>query len=68
VSNISFGLPNRRLINAIFLSLAIEAGLDGAITDPLDKLTLGAIRGAEALLGKDRYCMNYIKAHRKGLI
>ena len=68
VSNVSYGLPKRKLINSIFLSLAIAAGLDGAITDPTDESALGAILGAEAIMGKDKYCMNLIKSHRKGLI
>ena len=66
-SNVSFGLPKRRLLNSIFLALCLEAGLDGAIIDPLDKLTLGAVRSAEALLGRDKYCRNFIQGHRKGL-
>ncbi len=36
VSNVSFGLPNRRLLTRAFLSMLIEAELDGAILDPTD--------------------------------
>ncbi len=67
VSNISYGLPKRKLINSVFLSLALSAGMDGAIIDPLDKATIGAIRATEAILGQDKYCMNLIQGHRKGL-
>lgn len=67
ISNISYGLPRRKLINATFLSLALNAGLDGALVDPLDKATIAAISTTEALLGKDKYCMKFIQNHRKGL-
>jgi len=68
ISNISFGLPRRSLVNSIFLSMAINAGLDGALMDPLDKNMIAAIRATEALLGRDKYCMNFIQGHRKGLL
>lgn len=64
ISNISYGLPRRSLVNSIFLSMALEAGLDGALIDPLDKVVMGAVRATEAVLGRDKYCMNYIKGHR----
>jgi len=48
--------------------MALSAGMDGAIIDPLDKKIAASIRTAEALLGKDRYCKNFIQAHRKGLL
>lgn len=66
LSNISFGLPNRRLLNRYFLTLAIGYGLDSAITDPVDKGTREAIYMAEALTGRDEYCMKYIKMFREG--
>lgn len=65
LSNISFGLPNRPLINKYFLALAIGCGLDSAIADPLYKGIKEAVRLAEALTGKDEYCMNYIKMFRE---
>lgn len=64
VSNISFGLPNRRLLNRTFLAMLIEAGLDGAIMDPTDKRMMDAIYASRALLGLDNYCMQYIKAQK----
>lgn len=67
LSNISFGLPARSHINRFFLSLAIQAGLDSAILDPLDQEILAAILTTELLLGRDNYCMNFIRASRKGI-
>jgi len=68
LSNISFGLPNRRLINAVFLSMACQAGLDAAILDPLDGNVISAVRAAEALLGEDEYCAGYLRAYRAGIL
>ena len=65
LSNVSFGLPNRPVINRCFLIMAISAGLDSAILDPLDSDMMQAVYAAQALLGKDRFCKNYIKAFRK---
>lgn len=67
LSNISFGLPKRSIINSTFLAIAIFAGMDAALIDPLDKRVMASIGAAEAILGADRYCMNYIQGHRKGL-
>jgi 5-methyltetrahydrofolate--homocysteine methyltransferase len=67
LSNISFGLPARKQINRAFLILAMQAGLDSAIMDPLDKELVAAAITTELLLGKDRHCMNYVRASRKGL-
>jgi 5-methyltetrahydrofolate--homocysteine methyltransferase len=67
LSNISFGLPARKQINRAFLTLAMQAGLDSAILDPMDKELRGAIVTTEMLLGKDKHCMNYLKASRSGL-
>jgi cobalamin-dependent methionine synthase I len=67
LSNISFGLPARSFINRYFLSLAIQAGLDTAILDPLDREIQAAILTTEMLLGRDPHCMNFIRASRKGV-
>lgn len=67
LSNISFGLPARKHVNRGLLILAMQAGLDSAILDPLDKELQAAIVTTELLLGKDKHCMNYLKASRKGL-
>lgn len=65
LSNISFGLPGRAKLNRCFLTMAMAAGLDSAILDPLDQDLMDAIKASEALLGKDVFCMNYIKAFRE---
>lgn len=67
VSNISFNLPVRKMINLGFTVLAMNAGLDSAILDPLNRDMLGLIYATEALLGEDDFCMEYISAYRDGL-
>jgi len=62
-SNVSFGLPERHIINQAFLALAIGAGANCLITDPM-KLTL-TIRAADLLLGHDAYAVRYIAHYRK---
>ncbi len=64
LSNISFHLPARQLMNQTFLVAAIYAGLDGAIIDPLDKRLMSMIYASEALFGKDKHCKNYLKEYR----
>ncbi len=65
VTNVSFGLPNRRLLNRTFLALLMGAGLDAAIIDPTDPQIMATWRAAEALLNRDEMCMNYIQASRE---
>lgn len=67
LSNISFGIPARKLINQTFLIVAMSAGMDGAILDPLDKKLMSFIYATEALMGQDEYCMNYLTKFREGL-
>jgi cobalamin-dependent methionine synthase I len=67
LSNISFGLPARSYINRAFLTLALAAGLDSAILDPLDREMKAALVAAELVLGRDRHCLNYTRAYRAGL-
>jgi 5-methyltetrahydrofolate--homocysteine methyltransferase len=66
LSNISYGLPNRKYLNQIFMAMAIAKGLDGAIVNPLDKRMMNCIFAAEALAGRDAFCTKYLKAHRAG--
>lgn len=66
LSNISYGLPKRKLVNQVFVAMAIAMGLDSAIIDPLDPRMMANILAAEALAGKDQFCMNYITAEREG--
>ena len=68
LSNISFGLPKRSLVNSAFLTLAASCGLDAAILDPLDKDVSSSIFATEAVLGRDAYCKDYLAAFRKGLL
>ncbi len=65
-SNISFGLPKRPLLNRSFMTMAVLKGLDGAITNPLDNRMMATIVTAEALAGKDSFCMNFLEAYRAG--
>jgi 5-methyltetrahydrofolate--homocysteine methyltransferase len=66
-SNISFQLPLRKFINRSFIILCMSAGMDSAIIDPSNEDMLALIYAAEALLGKDEMCMEYISAYREGL-
>jgi 5-methyltetrahydrofolate--homocysteine methyltransferase len=68
LSNISFGLPARRLINRTFLSLCILKGLSAAILDPTDKLLMANLLSARMILGKDEYCGDFIDAYQSGII
>jgi 5-methyltetrahydrofolate--homocysteine methyltransferase len=68
LSNISHGLPSRSLINRGFLLMAMYAGLDSVILNPLDGKLIGQIKLGNMLLGKDPLCKDYLKAYRKGLI
>lgn len=66
LSNISFGLPKRKLLNQAFLVLAGGAGMDAAIADPTDKALMAMVAASEALANKDLYCARYLKAFREG--
>lgn len=62
-SNVSFGLPERQIVNQAFLALVAQNGVSCAITNP-EKLT-STIRAIDLLLGRDEYSMRYIKHYRK---
>ena len=66
MSNISFGLPARRLLNATFLAMAMAHGLDSAIADPTDAYLMSALRAARLLLGDDEWSAAYLRAFREG--
>lgn len=66
LSNVSFGLPLRKLLNQTFLALLMSRGLDTIIMDPADKHLMATLLAAEALLGRDEYCMGWLRAFRKG--
>ena len=63
-SNISFGLPDRKFVNAAFMAMAIHAGLTCPITNPLVPEVSIAVLGADLSMGRDDYGMNWIKAFR----
>jgi len=65
VSNVSMGLPGRRLINRIFLTMAIYAGLDTFLIDVRDQMLLSAIYATKVLIKQDPYCLEYLQAYRQ---
>ena len=66
LSNISYGLPKRRLLNRVFVAMCIARGLDSGILDPTDEHLMAVICAAETILGRDEWCMGYIGAEREG--
>ena len=64
-SNLSFGLPNRHGLNATFLPMAISSGMPCAITNPMDKEIMQAVRGANVIIGQDPECNEWIKNYRE---
>ncbi len=64
-SNISFGLPNRKTLNATFVAMAIAAGLPCAITNPLEAEIMAAIRAADVMMGYDENCAAWILSQRQ---
>jgi cobalamin-dependent methionine synthase I len=66
VSNVSHGMPNRKLLNQAMTILAMGAGLDAAILDPNDRTLMALIAAADALLGRDEDCGEFIDQCRSG--
>lgn len=66
LSNISYGIPERKFANRTFMSMAIAKGLDGAIMNPNDKQMMATIIASETLAGRDKYCEKYLDAYRDG--
>lgn len=66
LSNVSYGLPDRVVINSTFLAMAMLAGLDAAILDISDKHISSIIAASRAILCQDENCVRYIKAFREG--
>ena len=64
LSNISFQMPARGLLNRTFLAMAMARGLDAAIVDPLDRGLMATVCAAEALLARDEMCLGYLQAYR----
>lgn len=63
VSNISFGLPNRELVNSTFLTMALEEGLDLPIINPNADVMTGAVRAYRVLTGTDKNSLEFISAY-----
>jgi len=68
LSNISYGLPERHLINRSFLALCLSYGLSAVILDPTDKQLMATLVTGEMLLNRDEYCENFIAAYQAGRI
>jgi 5-methyltetrahydrofolate--homocysteine methyltransferase len=64
VSNVSMGLPGRRLINRTFLAMAIASGLDTLLIDVRDQALLSSIYACKVLTNQDSYCREYLTAYR----
>ncbi|MCR4952340.1 MAG: homocysteine S-methyltransferase family protein [Solobacterium sp.] len=63
VSNVSFGLPQRPVINSYFLSMAMADHLSAAIINPNDVTMMAAVRASKALLAQDERGLDYIEAY-----
>ncbi|MCM8815643.1 MAG: dihydropteroate synthase [Candidatus Omnitrophica bacterium] len=68
LSNVSFGLPKRKLINKYALAIAMYLGLEAVIIDPVEPGILEARCAAGVLTGTDQFCINYISYFRNGKI
>ena len=68
LSNVSFGLPNRPLLNRTFVAMCAGLGIDGLIVDVRNTQMMAAIKSIEALRGEDNFCGSYLKAHRAGIL
>lgn len=66
LSNVSFGLPERRHLNRAYAVLSMASGLDAVIIDPTDGALMALVYATEALLNKDRFCMQYIRQYHQG--
>lgn len=64
-SNVSYGLPDRKIINTAYLALAIARGMTAAITDPTVPEIRTTLLACDLLMGRDEYAMGWIKAYRK---
>jgi 5-methyltetrahydrofolate--homocysteine methyltransferase len=68
LSNVSFGLPNRALLNRTFVAMCAGLGIDGLIVDVRNKPMMANVKAIEALRGEDNFCGSYLKAHRAGIL
>mgnify|MGYP002854580325 CR=1 FL=1 len=63
VSNISFGLPRRDIVNSRFLAMALQSGLTACIINPLSEPMMDSYRAFRALAGFDENCLSYIETY-----
>jgi 5-methyltetrahydrofolate--homocysteine methyltransferase len=63
-SNVSFGMPDRHTLNAVFLPMAMKAGLTSAIMDSRTASNVSAVRAADLMMGNDEWGANWIARHR----
>jgi 5-methyltetrahydrofolate--homocysteine methyltransferase len=68
LSNISFGLPARTLVNQVFLAQLLAARQDAAIVDPMEQGLINMLYATELILGRGRFCRSYTTAFRAGRI
>ena len=60
LSNVSFNMPNRRLLNSVYLAMLLSVGIDSIICDPCSKPIRETLRAAQALLGQDEFLTGYL--------
>ena len=65
LSNVSYGLPRRKLINRTFLGMALSHGLDAVICDTTDAALMEAVMASETLLGHDPGCRRFLQSYRQ---
>ncbi len=63
-SNVSYGMPSRSALNAAFISMAIDAGLDAALVNPLDETVMLAIFASDVMCGRDAKAVRFMKRYR----
>lgn len=68
LSNVSFGMPERRLLNRAFMVMSVALGMDAFILDPMDQTLMSLLTASRALAGQDEYCMDYIAGVRSGKV
>lgn len=68
LSNVSFGLPERKILNQAFFVMCVAKGMDAVIIDPLDARIMALLYTSEVLVDRDKNCGKYLKAVRKGIV
>jgi len=63
-SNVSFGMPDRHALNAVFIPMAMKAGLTSAIMDARTEKIVTAVRAADLMMGNDEWGASWIALHR----